>query len=197
MSQSHSLPLLRRQSTTQRQPSKLQSRISAMKRRSMPDPQPSTPQRQLSLDHRRRSSLWPSDIPSVTPTKSVHPKEYLTALSSLLTFASDRMARISLPDLIRAFNRAHSLNDRTAMCQLSIRMASTLSQVHEAYHTFCGTRGTFDEEEIWKMIMDLGDEGEVFWDVVDELGDLIEIIEGGETEGFWRSFERVMRSINK
>ncbi|OAG04658.1 uncharacterized protein CC84DRAFT_1176846 [Paraphaeosphaeria sporulosa] len=197
MSQSHSLPLLRQQAKTQRHPSKLQRRTSATKRRSMPDPQPSTRQRRPSLDHRRHSLLWPSNMPSVTPMKSVNPKEYLTALSSLINNASDRMTRISLPDLIWAFNRAHARNDRTAMRQLGIRMASTLDQVQEAYDSFCETRGTFDEEEIWKMIMGLGDEGEVFWDVVDELGDLIEIMEGLETEGFWRSFDRVMRSVNQ
>lgn len=107
------------------------------------------------------------------------------------------MARISLPDLIWAFNRAHVRNDRTAMRQLSAKMFPTLDQVQNAYHSFCETRGTFGEDEIWKMVVDLGDEGEVFWDIVDELGDLIEIVEGEETDDFWRSLERVVRSIEK
>lgn len=122
---------------------------------------------------------------------------YLTALLDLLTDALNRMANISLPDLIWAFNRAHARNDRTTMRQLGNGMTPTLKHVSDAYHSFCETRGTFDEDEIWKMIMDLGDEGEVFWDLVDDLGDLIEIMEGPETESFWESFEEVMRDGDK
>jgi hypothetical protein len=105
------------------------------------------------------------------------------------------MAQISLPDLILAFNRAHARNDRIAMRQLGTSMMATLDQVQDAYHSFCETRGTFDEEDIWKMIMGLGDEGEVFWDVVDELGDLIEIVEGEETEEFWKSLEGAVSRV--
>ncbi|KAF2448460.1 hypothetical protein P171DRAFT_481529 [Karstenula rhodostoma CBS 690.94] len=193
MSQSHSSSPLRQQSPIQRRPSKLQRRTSAAT--SMSNQQPFTPQRRPSLNHRRRSSLWPADIPAVLPMKSVNPKVYLTALSSLLTYAADRMARISLPELIVAFNRAHARNDRIAMRHLGTSMLSTLDQVQDAYHSFCEARGTFHEEEIWKMVVDLGDEGEVFWDVVDELGDLIEIVEGKETEEFWRSLEGVVRIV--
>ncbi|KAJ4346662.1 uncharacterized protein N0V89_010593 [Didymosphaeria variabile] len=146
-------------------------------------------QRRPSPTQRRRSSFWPSDIPPVTPMKSVNPKEYLTALSNLLSYVSNRMAQINLDHLILAFNRAHARHDHIAMRQLGTSMLSTLEDVQYAYYTFCETRGTFDEEEIWKMVMDLGDEGDGFWDVVEELADLIDIVEGEESEGFWRSLE--------
>jgi hypothetical protein len=105
------------------------------------------------------------------------------------------MAQISLPDLIWAFNCAHVRNDRIGMRQLGNSMFPTLDQLQDAYHSFCETRGTFDEEEIWRMVIGLGDEGEVFWDVIDELGDLIEIMEGKETEEFWKSLTRAVNKV--
>lgn len=105
------------------------------------------------------------------------------------------MSKINLPALIWAFNHAHARNDRGVMRRLGMSMFGTLAAVHDAYHTFCETRGTFDEEEIWKMVLGLGDEGEGFWDVVEELGDLIEIVEGEETGGFWECLEDVVRGF--
>ncbi|KAF1969651.1 hypothetical protein BU23DRAFT_557478 [Bimuria novae-zelandiae CBS 107.79] len=161
----------------------------------MPEQPPSTPQRYPSTSSRRRSSLWPSAIPPKTPVKSVSPKEYLTALSNLVSFASTRMDQVDLDGLIWAFNHAYDREDRIAMRNLATTMFPTFESVGDAYYNFCDTRGTFDEEEIWNMVMGLGDDGSEYWDVVDELGDLIEIMEGEETAQFWKSMEEVLMEV--
>ncbi|KAJ4293695.1 hypothetical protein N0V90_008979 [Kalmusia sp. IMI 367209] len=149
-------------------------------------------QPRASASRRRASRAWSVEIFHLSPTMSVNPKEYLTALSDLLSFTSDRMRQVNLPDLIWAFNDAHLQSNRVVMRQLAFIMIPILEQVQKTYHDFCDTRGTYTEEEIWKMVLVLGDDGSDFWDVVDELGELIEIIEGEETEGFWMSLEDIM-----
>lgn len=152
-----------------------------------------SPKKRPSSSQRPQSSIWPVEVPPATPTKSFSPKEYLTAVSNLVSFASRKMGEVNLPDMIWAFNRAHARNDRTAMHNLAVRMAPTLQAVQVAYRNFRTTRETFGEEDIWNMVIGLGEDGSKFWDVVEELNDLVDIMEGKETLAFWKSLESVAK----
>ena len=103
------------------------------------------------------------------------------------------MGQANFPAMIWAFNHAHARKDRTAMRNLAASMLPTLQLVQTAYHDFCTTRETFDEEETWNMVIGLGEDGSKFWDVLDELRELIDIMEGEDTLPFWRSMACIVK----
>lgn len=155
----------------------------------------STPKRYPSTANRRPPSFWPDQIPPRTPVKSFNPREYLAALSDLVEFASTQMGQVNLLGLVRCFNHAEFSKNDIAMRHFAKKIIPTLTSIQDAYTTFCDTRDTFDEEEIWAMILGLGEAGSSYWDVVEEMGALIEITEGEETIEFWKSLDRVSNEV--